>query len=244
MSIPLLSDLKQESLTNYVNRAEEAHSDPLKAYVYNSLGDAYRFLDTPSSAISAAAYCSYACKYSKNNEFPKDKYLRNLGCALERLVVLNGGMDDSSFELLKRNYIASLKTSRPNSKNYKVILSLLDKQINRKLEIGFDGRKTVSYNSEEFFSKWRPFSSRHGELDDLLADMKKYADQAKQLFPQDPVGYQYKGVYYWHKFALLSVDPSCDPDPSRTAQKYKAKAIREKEIVDHLTKDDRVIEMR
>lgn len=244
MGIGLFPNPNEESIEDYVDRAKEEFPRPLEAFLYNRLGDAYRFLDIGFAPIRAATYCSYACKHSKNNEFPKDKYLRNLGCALERIVKIRGGMDDISFEILKQNYIDSLTTSRPNSKNYKVILSLLDKQINRKLGIGFNGRKTTAYDSDEFLEKWNLVGPRHGEIDDLLSDMKKYADQAKQLFPQDPVGYQYKGVYYWHKYASLKADPKSGTTcPPRAWQTYKDKAIREKEIVDHLIKDDRVIEV-
>ena len=125
-----------------------------------------------------------------------------------------------------------------------MILSLLDKQINRKLDIGFDGRKKTAYDSEEFLEKWKAVKAAHGEIDDLLSDMKKYADQAKQLFPQYPVGYQYKGVYYWHKYASIRVDPGTSGDcPVKDADHYRRRAEREKEIVNHLLVDDRVIEL-
>ena len=244
VGMKLISSFEEENLEDYVARAKEEQLDERRAYLYNTLGDAYRFTTEIDSSTRAAKYCSYACKFSKNNNYPKNQYLRNLGCALERLQKEKGGLTDASFEIIRQNYIESLKSSRPNYKNFQVILSLLDKQINRKLDIGFDGRKKTAYDSEEFLEKWKAVKAAHGEIDDLLSDMKKYADQAKQLFPQYPVGYQYKGVYYWHKYASIRVDPGTSGDcPVKDADHYRRRAEREKEIVNHLLVDDRVIEL-
>lgn len=245
VGISLIDSFEYEELSAYVNRAKEEQLDELKAYIFNTLGDAYRFTNSPDSSTKAARYCSFACKYSKNNESPKNKYLRNLGCALERLQAEKGEISDEAFILIKQNYVDSLKGSRPNSKNFKVILSLLDKHINKKLNIGFNGRKDTAYNSSEFIIKWAAVKTAHGEIDDLLAEMKKYADQAKQLFPQDPVGYQYKGVYYWHKYASIMVDIQTGGNcPAKAAEHYKQRAGREKDIVNHLLSEDRVIQLQ
>lgn len=243
--ISLIDSFEKETLSDYVARARKEQVNEKRAYLFNTLGDAYRFTNSPDSSIKAAKYCSYACMHSKNNCYPKNQFLRNLGCALERVQTENGGLTDESFEIIKQNYIESLKSSRPNVKNFQVILSLLDKQINRKLGIGFNGRKTTAYNSNEFLAKWSAVKSAHGAIDDLLSEMKKYADQAKQLFPQDPVGYQYKGVYYWHKYASILVDPgTCVNCPAKAAEHFKRRAEREKEIINHLLVDDRVIELQ
>lgn len=248
LKLKLIKSFPDEPITTFFSRAKEEHPDESLAYLYNILGDAYRFVDTSNAPLRAATYCSHACQLSKNWEYPKNKYLRNLGCAVERLLSTKEGLDDYSFKQLKQNYEDALKSSHPSSKDYKVILSLLDKQLNRKLNIQYDNatkRKKTSYNTQEFIEKWKAVSSLHGEIDDLLKEMKKYADQAKQLFHQDPVGYQYKAVYYWHQSALATVDSEYIKRiyPDRDAAYYCRKAVREKEIVDHLTKEDRVVEL-
>ena len=114
VGMKLINSFEEESLKDYVARAKEEQLDERRAYLYNTLGDAYRFTTEIDSSTRAAKYCSYACKFSKNNNYPKNQYLRNLGCALERLQKEKGGLTDESFGIIRQNYIESLKSSRPN----------------------------------------------------------------------------------------------------------------------------------
>lgn len=192
----------------------------ISAYMCNSVGDAYsnivavgrqlvkqQKIDVATLSLygeKAVFYCNCATQYDDSRE----TYFRNYGAAMEhQYTTAHSGYLKPDFAKIMGAYKTSLE-KECTPKGFKVTMSLIDKYINRVLNITFtkaNEKRIPKLGGDDFCRHWRALSDEEQrDVQNKLAELKKYAEMAKTIFPNSSYGYQYLCIYYRDMCAIAT----------------------------------------
>lgn len=181
-------------------------SPSVSAYFCNSIGESYSRIVkasvqdgkvgelsepmTQEYAKKAVFYCAYAVHWDN-----REIYWRNLGCAIERFP-----LSEESFRLIVNVYNNAIEAGVCH-KTFKVMLSILDKYINKHLSIlpvENGQHRQIPLSEDVYYDTWtRLLKEPAGEsLLWALSELRENSRIAKTLYPTEDVGYFYACVYH------------------------------------------------